>query len=518
MLNQAHRLKHVSGFEYISRVARYKRTLLVSKTVYKHTRIPEKERPTTARLLELHIFYVPEEKWNSKLNKAPIEAIDGFISAGFIRVYPNISLKTLRDELGGLLGAEKSIDNFSFLKCVGRSLALAPHPELYLLPMVENSDSVLSDSLTPDRQIYRTDLHTYSAKSSHVPTVTKKSSKLPQIKHQAPQRPPPTQIMQGLGSFSSSDEKEDVLHSQEPGWDETRNPPGRDQDQSESVLEQEEMAPAAEPQAKSNTYVKMGPRFRKHPTRDSGVPESLEDYDSGFSPSKARNSNRSQPLKYISKKSNNQIRRNPPHLPTSAQYSPPPSSALPHHTIATCKPTASVFLTNREELIEQIKLVKEERKHLERTRQGLLRKGKDLLAQNRYRRMNARDSWKRKYFDAKKATEHLESTLKSLRQDLEAFYHKLLQQLQARDGRHKTKHLGKPYAKNELIIQIILESHEIDKLKKKVDDAKMKLVTELKLRKQAATELQALKAELIQKVQSSLPVPHKSSVGNGFGS
>ncbi|XP_035269414.1 spermatogenesis-associated protein 1 isoform X3 [Anguilla anguilla] len=497
MLNQAHRLKHVSGFEYISRVARYKRTLL---------------------LLELHIFYVPEEKWNSKLNKAPIEAIDGFISAGFIRVYPNISLKTLRDELGGLLGAEKSIDNFSFLKCVGRSLALAPHPELYLLPMVENSDSVLSDSLTPDRQIYRTDLHTYSAKSSHVPTVTKKSSKLPQIKHQAPQRPPPTQIMQGLGSFSSSDEKEDVLHSQEPGWDETRNPPGRDQDQSESVLEQEEMAPAAEPQAKSNTYVKMGPRFRKHPTRDSGVPESLEDYDSGFSPSKARNSNRSQPLKYISKKSNNQIRRNPPHLPTSAQYSPPPSSALPHHTIATCKPTASVFLTDREELIEQIKLVKEERKHLERTRQGLLRKGKDLLAQNRYRRMNARDSWKRKYFDTKKATEHLESTLKSLRQDLEAFYHKLLQQLQARDGRHKTKHLGKPYAKNELIIQIILESHEIDKLKKKVDDAKMKLVTELKLRKQAATELQALKAELIQKVQSSLPVPHKSSVGNGFGS
>ena len=39
-----------------------------------------------------------------------------------------------------------------------------------------------------------------------------------------------------------------------------------------------------------------------------------------------------------------------------------------------------------DELIEEIKLVKDERKQLEWTRQELLRKGKDLLAQNRHRR------------------------------------------------------------------------------------------------------------------------------------
>ncbi|XP_061093790.1 spermatogenesis-associated protein 1 isoform X2 [Conger conger] len=472
-------------------------------------------------LLELHVFYVPEEKWNSKLNKAPVEAIDTFISGGFIRVYPNISLETLRDELGGLLGAEKTIDNFSFLKCVGRSLALvkakqerelkvksfvppcAPHPELYLLPMVEHSDSFLSHSLTPDRQSYHTDLHMYSAKSFCVPTATKKSSKSPQIKRQSPK----TQIMQSLGCFSSSDEKEeDLLHSQEPEWDEAHSHLGREREQSPSILAQEEIAPASELKDKSKTFVTMGPRFRRNRTRDSGVPESLEDCDSGFTLSKARNSKGSQPFKYIGKKSNYQVRRNLPHLPTPAQSSPP--TVLPHHAIATCKTTATVVLTDNE-LIEQLKVVREERKQLERTRQGLLRKGKDLLVQNRYRRNQARDSWKRKYFDTKKATEPLESTLKSLRQDLEAFYHKLLHQLQARDGRRKTKRLGKRYAKNELIIQIISESHELDKLKKKVDDAKMKLVTELKLRKQAATELQVLKAELIQKVQSSFPVPHK---------
>lgn len=39
-----------------------------------------------------------------------------------------------------------------------------------------------------------------------------------------------------------------------------------------------------------------------------------------------------------------------------------------------------------EELIKEIKLVRDERKQLEWTRQELLRKGKDLLAQNRHRR------------------------------------------------------------------------------------------------------------------------------------
>lgn len=41
-----------------------------------------------------------------------------------IRIYPDVTLKTLRSELGALLGAERSIEKFSFLKCVGRSLAL----------------------------------------------------------------------------------------------------------------------------------------------------------------------------------------------------------------------------------------------------------------------------------------------------------------------------------------------------------------------------------------------------------
>ncbi len=46
----------------------------------------------------------------------------------------------------------------------------------------------------------------------------------------------------------------------------------------------------------------------------------------------------------------------------------------------------------------------------------------------------ARDQWKRRYFDTKKATTLLEDTLKSVRLELHTFYSKMLQQLQARDG------------------------------------------------------------------------------------
>ncbi|KAF7665921.1 hypothetical protein LDENG_00127040 [Lucifuga dentata] len=195
-----------------------------------------------------------------------------------------------------------------------------------------------------------------------------------------------------------------------------------------------------------------------------------------------------------------------PAAPSRPVCCPSSPTALDLAVVTHKTAAAPVFHANREKLIEDIKLVREERKRLEWTRQELLRKGKDLLAQNRHRRNQARDSWKKKYFETKKGTAPLEDTLRNLRQELETFYNKLLHQLHARDSRGKPRRQGRCSVKNELIIQIMTESHEIDNLKRKVEDAKMKLVTEIKLRKQAATELRALKAELAQKrSQSSHP-------------
>lgn len=57
--------------------------------------------------------------------------------------------------------------------------------------------------------------------------------------------------------------------------------------------------------------------------------------------------------------------------------------------------------------------------------------------------LEARDSWKKKYFETKKATAPLEDNLRNLRQELETFYNKLLHQLQARDNRGKPRRQGR---------------------------------------------------------------------------
>uniref|UniRef100_A0A3B4ZFT2 Spermatogenesis associated 1 n=1 Tax=Stegastes partitus TaxID=144197 RepID=A0A3B4ZFT2_9TELE len=160
------------------------------------------------QFVELHVLYVPADQWNVKLNKVPAEAIDSFISAGFIRVYPDTTLRTLRRELGALLGADGSIDRFSFLKCVGRSLALvsftrsgcsnlltclqAAQPELYLLPTVEADSSVCSQSLSPDTSSSSPEQHVYyqPPKMCSLPAGTKEPVKFPHIPQRSQQSPP----------------------------------------------------------------------------------------------------------------------------------------------------------------------------------------------------------------------------------------------------------------------------------------------------------------------------------------
>ncbi|XP_013928518.1 PREDICTED: spermatogenesis-associated protein 1, partial [Thamnophis sirtalis] len=129
--------------------------------------LSNQNRLRTSELLELHVFYVPEEVWNFKLNTVSIEVISKLFSAGFIRVSPHMTLKTLRENLGEYLGEDAVIDKYVFLKCIGEKLVVvkakqemelelksfAPpyafHPELYLLPGIENIYSSLSP--TPEK-------------------------------------------------------------------------------------------------------------------------------------------------------------------------------------------------------------------------------------------------------------------------------------------------------------------------------------------------------------------------------
>ncbi|KAK6314519.1 hypothetical protein J4Q44_G00159780 [Coregonus suidteri] len=164
----------------------------------------------------------------------------------------------------------------------------APQPELYLLPMVESVNSVCSQSLTPDTHSHSTDPQTYyTARVRGMPTGTKEPFKFPQIPQGLQPQPPPSpspdeEEAEEVESYSSTEEnEEDLLSSQKPWCAEddhllrkAQGPPQRVIEAKESVVK---VAPAKKKQ-----------RFKRNRARDSGVPMSLEDHDSVFSPTQDR--------------------------------------------------------------------------------------------------------------------------------------------------------------------------------------------------------------------------------------
>ncbi|XP_077573430.1 spermatogenesis-associated protein 1 [Stigmatopora nigra] len=458
------------------------------------------KRPISCKFVELHVLYVPNDQWNVKLNKVPAEATESFVSAGFIRVYPEVTLKAMRNDLRELLGTDRSVDKFAFLKCVGRSLVLvkskqekdvkaktfappyAAQPELYLLLTEENESSLFSHSLSPDtRSISPADPSAYYPHKTLVsPAETKEPVKFPQIPQSSHQLFPTSRLEDEEDEEEDDDEEEEEEYENGKRANESNLFPVKEHPREEETT------------FRKKKHYQQVCRIAKCPP---GAVDLMEDTDFDRHLGKLRDVHTFQSF---GNKTTSGVMESPVALsPPIRCTSPPPGLDL---TMTTHKATVSTLIpTNREELLEEIKLVKEERKQLEWKRQELVRKGKDLLAQNRHRRNQARDSWKKKYFDTKKATAPLEEALRNVCQELETFYNKLLLQLHARDNKGNQQKQGRTSEKNALIIQILTETHNIDNLKRKVEDAKMKLVTEIKLRKQAASELGALKAEIAQK-------------------
>ncbi|KFV41374.1 Spermatogenesis-associated protein 1, partial [Gavia stellata] len=157
----------------------------------------------------------------------------------------------------------------------------------------------------------------------------------------------------------------------------------------------------------------------------------------------------------------------------------------------------TIIISLEKKMVEQLQRMKKDRRHMEKTREELIKKAKGLLEQNKLRRYHVREEWKKRYFETKKVTVSLEDALNKLQQDLELYHQKLLLQLEARDSRKRPNNMTN--SKNYTIIRITTVQHELDQLRRKLDDTKMKLIIEIKMRKQAASDLRALRAELTQK-------------------
>ncbi|XP_074688488.1 spermatogenesis-associated protein 1 isoform X3 [Strix aluco] len=500
-------------------------------------------RPRTSQLVELHVFYVPEEVWNFKLNTVPVALTSKFISAGFIRVSPHITLRVLREKLGEYLGGVAVADKFKFLKCIGKKLAVvkakqetelelksfappyALYPELYLLPGVEYFEDVYPLSSSTQQR------HHFNAEANRFSNGSRLSS-LPQQK--------PEKRQQFLGSTHSSHQLENQEVHSPVEWGEKEPVPvshrKHKQDHNNRIQEKQiqfrekdqngsngslftpgHSNPADWESGKSeltnmeNNDDQEDTKLRRDRTQDAGILKVREDQTTEYvCKNQSLQQNRtSKSIADSGEKLDNQADEDKQnHLTLLKECISPPSP--PFLALAVNPAQVPTIQAAKNKMVEQLQQMKKDRRHMEKNREELIRKAKGLLEQNKLRRYHVREEWKKKYFETKKATVSLEDALNKLRQDLELYHQKLLLQLEARGSRKQPNSMTN--SKNYTVIRIATVQHELDQLRRKLDDTKMKLVIEIKMRKQAASDLRALRAELTQKkIHSALILQSRKS-------
>ncbi|KAM6262384.1 spermatogenesis-associated protein 1 [Porphyrio hochstetteri] len=549
-------------------------------------------RPRTSQLLELHVFYVPEEVWNFKLNTVPIALSSKFISAGFIRVSPHTTLRVLREKLGEYLGGAAVADKFKFLKCIGKKLAVvkakqeteleleafappyALHPELYLLPEVEYFEDICPLSSSTQQRLH------FTAEANRFGHGSRLSS-LPPPKPNQSSHQLENEEVRGAVEYA---EKEPVpeLHTSHQGDRQKRvqekqtrfrekdqngssgslftpshsNPADWESGKSDTVLQtslqnnlsqdqKEHHTPKWNGKAKGNALT-LHENHRDEQSQNNQTPQDHMKYQKELTKMENNDNQKDTELgrdrtqdagvlKIIEDQTTEFVNKNE----SLQQYRTSKSMADPgeklenqadenkqnHHTflkerILSPSPPFPALSLNpaqvpsvqaaKNKMAEQLHQMKKDRRNMEKNREELIKKAKGLLEQNKLRRYQVREEWKKKYFETKKDTGALEDALNKLQQDLELYHQKLLLQLEARDSRKQPNNMAN--SKNYTIIRITTVQHELDQLRRKLDDTKMKLIIEIKMRKQAAADLRALRAELAQKkIHSALITQSRKS-------
>ncbi|XP_064003978.1 spermatogenesis-associated protein 1 isoform X6 [Pogoniulus pusillus] len=563
-------------------------------------------RPRTSQLVELHVFYVPEEVWNFKLNTVPIALASKFISAGFIRcinkyqhsrVSPHITLRVLREKLGEYLGGVTVADKFKFLKCVGKKLAVvkakqetelelksfappyALYPELYLLPEVEYFEDVYPlSSVTQQRQYFNAEDNRFghgsrlfsllqqkppkskqfleSIHSSHQPENQKVHNPMDQGEKESlpvlhtKHRQDYSNIVQE--KHIKSREKDENRCSGSPLTPSHSNPAHWESGESGTVLQtsqqnhlsQDQEGPStpkwndktrgnhltlhvnqSDEQGQNNHTHENHITYRKDLTNTEKNDHQNDTKVRGSTIQDARiltivedqateHAHKKPSLQqYRMKKSiadpgekwdKQAGERKQNHLTHPKESILPPSPPFPAFSLNSAQGPA--MQAAKSKMAEQLQQMKKDRRHMEKTRKELMKKAKAILEQSKLRRYQVREEWKKKYFETKKATVSLEGALSKLQQEVELYHQKLLKQLEARGSRNRPNNMTD--SKNYTVIRITTVQHELDQLRMKLDDTKMKLIIEIKLlkllvllqmRKQAASDLRALRAELTQK-------------------
>uniref|UniRef100_A0A803V536 Spermatosis associated 1 n=1 Tax=Ficedula albicollis TaxID=59894 RepID=A0A803V536_FICAL len=513
-------------------------------------------RPRTSQLVELHVFYVPAEVWNFKLNTIPVALTSKFISAGFIRVSPHITLRVLRERLGEYLCGVTIADKFRFLKCIGKKLAVvkaeqetelelklfappyALYPELYLLPGVEYFEDVYP---LPSSTQQKHHLIEEANRFGHGSRLSSLSQKKPEkskpflgrirSRHQVENLEVPSPVEWG--------EKESVPVSHTSNKEDNNNRipekqfGEKDQSGSDgSVFTPSRSNPAAQESGKRDLELQMSEQnplsqdwedcnAPKWNDKAKGAALTHVNHSDEKGQGNQRPQNHTKHQKELANMENNEHSKDTK-LRRERIQDAEILKIMEDQTIDYVHKKQSLQQNRTKKVTvglgEKLDIQADENK------QNLLTSPKEYISppsppflaltvnpvQVPVSQAAIREEWKKKYFETKKATVSLEDTLNKLGQDLELYHQKLLLQLEARDSQKRPNNTTT--SKNYTIIRIATVQHELDQLRRKLDDTKMRLLIEIKMRKQAASDLRALRAELThKKIHSALMLQSRKS-------
>ncbi|XP_076440651.1 uncharacterized protein LOC143280051 isoform X2 [Babylonia areolata] len=161
--------------------------------------------------------------------------------------------------------------------------------------------------------------------------------------------------------------------------------------------------------------------------------------------------------------------------------SPPPLRMSPGDVERDSQSAQQRWREEKQKLLQEIEEARETRQMTEKEREELVKKAKALQTKTQNRRNQARDTWKKRYFEEKKKTPPLEEQTNRLKEELEGLHRKLMTVLEG--PKEKNIKLGdsRPSQKNNYVIQCTRLQHDIDDLKRRIENAKMKLTAEMKI-------------------------------------
>ncbi|XP_038000513.1 spermatogenesis-associated protein 1 isoform X3 [Motacilla alba alba] len=512
-------------------------------------------RPRTSQLLELHVFYVPAEVWNFKLNTVPVALTSKFISAGFIRVSPHITLRVLRERLGEYLGGVTVADKFRFLKCIGKKLAVvkakqetelelksfappyALYPELYLLPGVEYFEDVYPLLSSPQQK------HHISEEANRFGHGLRLSS----LSQQKPKKGKPF-----LESIRSRHQVENLEVPSPVEWGEKEPVPvshtNNKQDNNNRITEtQFEETDQSGSDGSLFTPSRSNPADQEsgkcdlilQTSEQNNLSQDQEDCNAPKRNDKAKGSALTHVNHSDEQGQGNQRPQN--HIKYQKELANMENNDYQKDTRLRRDRTqdAEILKIMEDQTADYVHKKQSLQQNRTKTRVGLGEKLENQADEKKQNHLTCpkecisapsppflaltvnpapvpviqaamREEWKKKYFEAKKATVSLEDTLNKLQEDFELYHQKLLLQLEARNSQKRPNKATA--SKNYTIIRIATVQHELHQLRRKLDDTKMRLLIEIKMRKQAASDLRALRAELTQKkIHSALILQSRKS-------